>query len=484
MGEEQRNSSLYDLVVICRTCISECKDYKSLYKEGLICGEVTTLSAILNYCTNLDCKETEESQYLPKYICQACIQDLARSYLFKKKVLDSQEILQAQFEDDQQQDRCLEEERLSIQSENDEKIRFCKILENQTKTDEKSLEITKDIDCKKRVQEAQVSLHIVKRSPRKLEEYVEATDLQELAEVAQLRSDLEQYFDGNEHYVTVSVLDDNESKIIESPNCAINVHTDATVDCQRDMQDVNLNSKNNSDNEVRSVTLPEAYFVSTTNGEIFQASEESQVFEYVVHEESVETTEIYQQDNDMNQQFVHETIITRPDNEAISTNFGEERKRLLLTDEDQVVEEVMQELVELEEDEEKIDEKTEIVELDDNHEYEIHSSDCNDEEEEGEEYGVYIADDEMIETLDENDSLTEEQQEFDDENIEIKKIVNIDDTGLNVKMQKNSAITTTVITRSKSRTNNIEKNGNSESGQWRSKRSNPDFKCKVNFIYF
>ncbi|KAI8124202.1 hypothetical protein CVS40_5395 [Lucilia cuprina] len=79
-------------VVICRTCVGECKEYKSLFKQGLIMGEVSTLASLLAFCTNLEFVDDENSE-LPPFICTNCIQDLVKSYVFKKKVLQANEIL-------------------------------------------------------------------------------------------------------------------------------------------------------------------------------------------------------------------------------------------------------------------------------------------------------------------------------------------------------------------------------------------------------
>ncbi|KAM7348068.1 uncharacterized protein ACRADG_007495 [Cochliomyia hominivorax] len=79
-------------VVICRACVGECKEFKSLYKQGLLMGEVTTLASLLAFCTNLEFVEDENSE-MSSFICTNCIQDLTRSYIFKKKVLQANEIL-------------------------------------------------------------------------------------------------------------------------------------------------------------------------------------------------------------------------------------------------------------------------------------------------------------------------------------------------------------------------------------------------------
>lgn len=82
-------------VVICRTCVGECKEYKSLYKHGLIMGEVTTLASLLSFCTNLEFSEDDNSS-LPNFICNNCVHELAKSYAFKRKVLESNKILSNQ----------------------------------------------------------------------------------------------------------------------------------------------------------------------------------------------------------------------------------------------------------------------------------------------------------------------------------------------------------------------------------------------------
>ncbi|XP_075159036.1 uncharacterized protein LOC142232198 [Haematobia irritans] len=93
------SSETQDLVVICRACLVECKEYKFIHREGIILGEITTLATLLNYCTGLEFCE-QENVVLPDFLCSKCIQDLARAYLFKKKVLDADEALRSQLLDE------------------------------------------------------------------------------------------------------------------------------------------------------------------------------------------------------------------------------------------------------------------------------------------------------------------------------------------------------------------------------------------------
>uniref|UniRef100_A0A1B0A9V5 Protein krueppel n=1 Tax=Glossina pallidipes TaxID=7398 RepID=A0A1B0A9V5_GLOPL len=79
-------------VVVCRACISECTEYKSLHKQGMLLEEITTLATLLNFCTGLEIHE-EENPQLPQYVCNACVQDLVRCYIFKKKVLETNHLL-------------------------------------------------------------------------------------------------------------------------------------------------------------------------------------------------------------------------------------------------------------------------------------------------------------------------------------------------------------------------------------------------------
>ncbi|XP_065364510.1 zinc finger protein 226 [Calliphora vicina] len=85
-------------VVICRACVGECKEYKSLFKQGLIMGEVSTLASLLAFCTNLEFVDDESG--LPSFICTKCVYDLVGSYIFKKKVLQANEILSGNLDED------------------------------------------------------------------------------------------------------------------------------------------------------------------------------------------------------------------------------------------------------------------------------------------------------------------------------------------------------------------------------------------------
>lgn len=95
-------------VVICRACVGECKEYKSIYKQGLLMGEVTTLASLLAFCTNLEFVENENNE-MPSFICTNCVHDLTKSYLFKKKVLHAHEILSGHLVEDYEDDVCGED---------------------------------------------------------------------------------------------------------------------------------------------------------------------------------------------------------------------------------------------------------------------------------------------------------------------------------------------------------------------------------------
>lgn len=434
------------VVEICRACSSECKDYKSLYKQGLIFGELTTLSALLKYCTTLDCNETEENCYLPKYICNACIQDLARAYLFKKKVLETQQILQAQLKDEQPSFE-------SIHTEDDtEQKRFLPIYKG---TPEKSLQSVDGVGVEVGVRVEEVveggeavtplsndqqsssnanlgpaTPHSVQKSPKKVIHYVEANHLQELAEVAQLRREWEQYFDGPEHYVTLSVVDDNEppEAAVETLNASSNPHHTAEVEIYRQNDDgpqthIQQQEEENihmkvENGDVEQATLPDSIFVANRNVEVFQRAEEGEVIEYVMHEENVETSRDFHgqhiqdiQEDDATA-YTNTTVISRSSSaEVLVMDEGAEVVEVVGNEEDhamlnagQVVEEEMHELEEL--DEEELEGETEILEVEDSEEYELHIDECNEEEE----YEVYMPDEGIIETLD--------SQEHEFENVE------------------------------------------------------------------
>lgn len=87
-------------VVICRACIEECNEYKNIYRQGVILGEVTTLAAMLSYCTNFEFEEHED--FLPSNMCIICIQTLGKLYSFKQTVERSNEILRNQHSELQQ----------------------------------------------------------------------------------------------------------------------------------------------------------------------------------------------------------------------------------------------------------------------------------------------------------------------------------------------------------------------------------------------
>ncbi|XP_073835667.1 uncharacterized protein [Musca autumnalis] len=88
-------------VVICRACLIDCKDYKPLHREGIIFGEITTLATLLSFLAGLDINE--EDNMLPDHLCSRCVKDLSISYIFKKKVLESNEVLRSQLTDDDEE---------------------------------------------------------------------------------------------------------------------------------------------------------------------------------------------------------------------------------------------------------------------------------------------------------------------------------------------------------------------------------------------
>ncbi|XP_055912644.1 zinc finger protein 665-like [Eupeodes corollae] len=83
-----------ELEVICRTCLAETHSFKCIYKVGMLCGEITTLSAMLNECTSIEFNEDEED--LPRFICNKCVQQLTKTYLFRQNVIRANETLREQ----------------------------------------------------------------------------------------------------------------------------------------------------------------------------------------------------------------------------------------------------------------------------------------------------------------------------------------------------------------------------------------------------
>uniref|UniRef100_A0A1A9X381 Protein krueppel n=1 Tax=Glossina brevipalpis TaxID=37001 RepID=A0A1A9X381_9MUSC len=121
-------------VVVCRACICECTEYKSLHKQGILLEEVTTLATLLNFCIGLEIHE-EENPQLPQYVCNACVQDLARCYVFKKKVLETNHLLYS---------HCLED----VEESEDEQNSYEKCKENENTANDK-LDIC-NVDSKER----------------------------------------------------------------------------------------------------------------------------------------------------------------------------------------------------------------------------------------------------------------------------------------------------------------------------------------------
>ncbi|XP_004527155.1 zinc finger protein 484 [Ceratitis capitata] len=85
-----------DEVVVCRACISECVEYKSLYKQGIFMGEVHTLASMLGFITNMEITNAD-IESLPTNICVRCVQNIAKCYAFKKMVLETDEVLRKQY---------------------------------------------------------------------------------------------------------------------------------------------------------------------------------------------------------------------------------------------------------------------------------------------------------------------------------------------------------------------------------------------------
>lgn len=83
-------------VVVCRACISECVEYKSLHKQGICMGEVQTLASMLSFITNLDFSN-DDIESFPSNICLRCVQNVAKTYAFKKMILETDEVLRRQF---------------------------------------------------------------------------------------------------------------------------------------------------------------------------------------------------------------------------------------------------------------------------------------------------------------------------------------------------------------------------------------------------
>ena len=77
------------LKVDCRACNRECGDYKHLLDETVIDDESTTLAALLNYCTTLECFGENHEPGMPEHICNSCVEHLIQSYLFKEMVLQN-----------------------------------------------------------------------------------------------------------------------------------------------------------------------------------------------------------------------------------------------------------------------------------------------------------------------------------------------------------------------------------------------------------
>ncbi|XP_067637291.1 uncharacterized protein [Eurosta solidaginis] len=81
--------------VVCRTCISECVEYKSIHQQGIFLGEVRTLASMLCFVTNLEFVNDEVENF-PSNICARCVQNLAKSFAFKKLVLETDKMLRRQ----------------------------------------------------------------------------------------------------------------------------------------------------------------------------------------------------------------------------------------------------------------------------------------------------------------------------------------------------------------------------------------------------
>ncbi|XP_037934566.1 zinc finger protein 436-like [Teleopsis dalmanni] len=147
--------------VVCRTCLTQCSDdYKSIHKQGIILGEITTLIEILRFCTDIEYLADDPS--FPTHICKLCLQNLVRSYSFKKLAIETNEALHNQ----KQQLACSEDPHSMSEY----------VFEEQ----------------------------------QYLEENGEAEELQELANAAQMRQSIENVNDAS--YVTLSVLHNSEDE--------------------------------------------------------------------------------------------------------------------------------------------------------------------------------------------------------------------------------------------------------------------------------
>ena len=111
------------LKVDCRACNRECGDYKHLLDETVIDDESTTLAALLNYCTTLECFGENHEPGMPEHICNSCVEHLIQSYLFKEMVLQNdrayRERLQAEAQERIKSELAVAEEIQCVEQEID-----------------------------------------------------------------------------------------------------------------------------------------------------------------------------------------------------------------------------------------------------------------------------------------------------------------------------------------------------------------------------
>lgn len=75
---------------VCRTCLAETDELRSLFREGKVCGEITTLSDMLVECTAL---EINQDDPLPQHICNKCVLSLSKAYMFRRTCTNSDSVL-------------------------------------------------------------------------------------------------------------------------------------------------------------------------------------------------------------------------------------------------------------------------------------------------------------------------------------------------------------------------------------------------------
>lgn len=182
-AKDQKDQSL--AVAMCRACLTDSNEYKPLHREGIIFGELTTLGTLLSFCSGL---ELNEEDLLPDNLCSQCVKDLAISYLFKKKVLESNDVLRSQL--------------LDVEEDTDE---VCKAPTKVTDKQQKRETNTKN---KNEANDKQKDEEATRNCESE-------TDLKELAEAAQMKRELEaQLYETAEEDYT-EIRNDVDSEQIE-----------------------------------------------------------------------------------------------------------------------------------------------------------------------------------------------------------------------------------------------------------------------------